>query len=437
MASETDSPEEAVSPVTDSSSQELENQNDYPLALLYRYGYDFFQRVERGELPRTEPEATDSMREGCDWLNRCLDRIDQLGIFSANEELEDVATADLKYLLVPWMLAELLQRQMTGSRLQALRAARLHLSAFIGRCEQLGLLPEGERAAMAREEPADAATRRAEKIARFNRQKEAKAKLDEYKRLREEQKKQRLRRRTVDGELTNGSVEDGEEEEGGDYEQDERQAQLVEVELAIGQAMDTLDGLLREETMIAAVEEARKTQGENGPLSQSRLDQRHRMAENFHRTAQRNAVNREIPVRAPISCATFAQDVIEGRADQSQPHTHRLPTVGFGPVSLMGGPRSQTNRQRLQAQVFQPSHSIPRMSIEQAGDVEVAMMNAVTKRNEELVMEATVANAANGSYEGDQEEGEDEASEYKARAWDDWTDEHPRGQGNSKLTPCG
>lgn len=25
---------------------------------------------------------------------------------------------------------------------------------------------------------------------------------------------------------------------------------------------------------------------------------------------------------------------------------------------------------------------------------------------------------------------------YKARAWDDWKDDHPRGYGNSKLKPC-
>lgn len=39
-----------------------------------------------------------------------------------------------------------------------------------------------------------------------------------------------------------------------------------------------------------------------------------------------------------------------------------------------------------------------------------------------------------------QEEDEDEnddAAQDKARAWDDWKDDNPRGAGNKKLTPCG
>ena len=34
------------------------------------------------------------------------------------------------------------------------------------------------------------------------------------------------------------------------------------------------------------------------------------------------------------------------------------------------------------------------------------------------------------------EESDNESDVYKARAWDDWKDDHPRGYGNSKLKPC-
>jgi hypothetical protein len=32
---------------------------------------------------------------------------------------------------------------------------------------------------------------------------------------------------------------------------------------------------------------------------------------------------------------------------------------------------------------------------------------------------------------------DEDAEEAKARAWDDWKDDNPRGAGNKKLTPCG
>ena len=35
------------------------------------------------------------------------------------------------------------------------------------------------------------------------------------------------------------------------------------------------------------------------------------------------------------------------------------------------------------------------------------------------------------------EDEDDEAAQEKARAWDDWKDDNPRGAGNKKLTPCG
>lgn len=46
--------------------------------------------------------------------------------------------------------------------------------------------------------------------------------------------------------------------------------------------------------------------------------------------------------------------------------------------------------------------------------------------------------AARGGY-GDSEDEEEYSDEavQKARAWDDFKDANPRGQGNSKLRPCG
>lgn len=83
------------------------------------------------------------------------------------------------------------------------------------------------------------------------------------------------------------------------------------------------------------------------------LDDRTNRAETWHRNAASRAVSSK-PAE-PITCAAFAQDVIEGRAKVSQAHEHKHQPMIFGPASLVGG-RLTSERERIQAQVFQPGY---------------------------------------------------------------------------------
>ena len=84
------------------------------------------------------------------------------------------------------------------------------------------------------------------------------------------------------------------------------------------------------------------------------LDARTSKAESWHKdTALRAKITRP---PQPITCPTFAQDVIEGRASVTQKHEHNLLPM-FGPLSLVGQPVT-TERQRIAGQVFQPSHRL-------------------------------------------------------------------------------
>lgn len=88
-------------------------------------------------------------------------------------------------------------------------------------------------------------------------------------------------------------------------------------------------------------------------FSQDVLDERTNKAEAWHRDAAVR-VHYTKPAQ-PITCATFAQDVLEGRASVSQAHDHKHQPLMFGPVSLVGGSLT-SERERIAAQVFQPTH---------------------------------------------------------------------------------
>lgn len=70
---------------------------------------------------------TTAAQRAVEWLRRCTAVADALGVFSRNEELDDVATGDLRLLLVPKLLADLLARTPLREPLE--RAAQLKQAA--------------------------------------------------------------------------------------------------------------------------------------------------------------------------------------------------------------------------------------------------------------------------------------------------------------------
>ncbi|KAI3951665.1 hypothetical protein MKW92_039303 [Papaver armeniacum] len=377
--------------------------------------------------------ATDQeiIRRGCEALETCDEMINKLGLFSANETKEDVSTSNLKYLLVPFYLVELTERLSNRDRLEVVKTSQAKLKKFITFCEAMELVPEEELQISAEEASDTPAAIRAKKIGRFRRQRAAEMKLQEIK----ERKERRGRSLRASALCT--PVEAGDEDALDDDGEEEREAWLTTISLSICKAFDLLEMLKKEEEMLSAVRE-KQLQNGDGEITREILDERIEMAESWHRNAATRMKSTR-PVQ-PITCATFAQDVVEGRAKVSEAHDHKHQPLIFGPQSLTGG-RFTSERERLAAQVFQPGHRLPTMSIEEAGLKEMEMMNKWQEMNLKLYEEATTSwhteRPKPGAPTDEDEEEDEEASHQKAVAWDDWKDENPRGAGNKKLTPCG
>eukprot|EP01018_Ginkgo_biloba_P003550 Gb_36590 [translate_table: standard] len=350
--------------------------------------------------------------------------IDKLGLFSANEAKEDISTTDLKYLLVPYYLGELIEKVSHSDRMHILRTSQAHLKEFVSFCEKLELVPGEELEALVREGTDTPEARRAKKIARFKRQKAAESKLQDIK-----ERKER-RGRSMQAASMTTSIEYGEEHMLDDDGDEEREAWLTTISLALCKALDLLDMLKKEEEMLAAIMEKNLQNGQEA-VTQAMLDERFKTVEEWHKGAASRS--QSLKPLEPIFCATLAQDVLEGRAKPSQVRDHKHQPFLFGPTSVISG-NIATEREEIAAQVFQPSHRLPTMSIEEAGMREMKIMNKWQEKNAKLREEA------NSSWTRDDTKdamSDDEAAEEKARAWDDWKDENPRGAGNKKLTPCG
>ncbi|XP_011044650.1 PREDICTED: PP2A regulatory subunit TAP46 [Populus euphratica] len=391
-----------------------------------------FDQASKIHLKATESGSNDKelVKKGIEALENCEEMISKLGLFSSNETKEDISTTNLKYILVPLYLAELTENIAQDDRIQILKASQAKLKEFLSFCEAMELVPEEELQTFSQGTPNTFADRRALKIARYRRQIAAEAKLEKIK----EQKVRRFH--STKAAAVSTLVEAGEEDLLDDDGEEEREAWIITISLAICKAIDLLEMLKKEEEMLSAVKE-RQLKGGEKAFSQMILDERARKAEDWHRDAAVKA--RYTQPALPITCATFAQDVLEGRAKVSEAHDHKHLPVTFGPASIVGGSLSN-ERERMTAQVFQPGHRLPTMSIEEAGLKEMEIMNKWQERNVKFMEEASSAwYKDNQKLKPSEEEDEDDddAAVQKARAFDDWKDDHPRGAGNKKLTPCG
>ncbi|XP_043715966.1 PP2A regulatory subunit TAP46-like isoform X1 [Telopea speciosissima] len=397
---------------------------DLPLPALFEQGLKIHNMASESSVD------LDTLKKGCEALQQCEEMISKLGLFSANETKDDISTTNLKYSLVPFYLGELMEKVAHKDRIQLLKISQAKLKEFISFCEAMELIPDEELQTSAQEGPASLTDHRALKIARFKRQRAAELKLQEIKERRER------RGRSSKAAALSTPIEAGEEDLLDDDGEEEREAWLTAISLALCKAFDLLEMLKKEEEMLSAVKEKQLQEGDK-EIDCDILDERTKRAEAWHRDA---AVRAQFTRPAqPITCATFAQDVIEGRAMVSQAHEHKHQPLLFGPASLVGG-RLTSERERMAAQVFQPGHRLPTMSIEEAGLREMEMMNKWQEMNARLMEEA---NNSSWHQEGrkpgpnNEEDEDDDAAVDKARAWDDWKDDHPRGAGNKKLTPCG
>ncbi|KAL1553119.1 PP2A regulatory subunit tap46 [Salvia divinorum] len=372
----------------------------------------------------------DTVKKGCELLRKCEEMIGKLGLFSLNETKDDISTANLKYILVPYYLGELTEKIAEEDRIEILKLSHAKLKEFFSFCEAMELVPKEELESFAEATGKTFADKRAQKIARFKRQKAAESKLLEIR-----ERKERRGRSTRASALST-PVESGEEDFDEDDGEEEREAWLTTISLALCKAFDLLEMLKREEEMLLSVRERQSKEG-NNELAQSILDERAEKAEAWHRDAATRS--RFIKPATPITCATFAQDVIEGRATVSQAHEHKHQPMLFGPASLVAK-NSTSERERIAAKVFQPHFRLPTMSIEEAGLKEMEIMNKWQEDTKKFIEEANTSWHTDNRLQKpgeDEDDEEDDVAQDKARAWDDWKDDNPRGAGNKKLTPCG
>ncbi|XP_068596617.1 immunoglobulin-binding protein 1 [Brachionichthys hirsutus] len=165
-------------------------------------GWRTFEELDSTHEPLASAGVQARVRRGLRMLEEASGMVAQLDLFSSNEELEEVATADLKYLLLPALLGGLTLKRAgragRAGRLELVRTARAYFMDFLRRCKEYKLaqfeLPTsregadgasrggGPTATPASSDLVSLAAKRQAKIERFRQKKELERRLSDVKR---------------------------------------------------------------------------------------------------------------------------------------------------------------------------------------------------------------------------------------------------------------
>ncbi|KKA21485.1 TOR signaling pathway regulator (TapA) [Rasamsonia emersonii CBS 393.64] len=320
------------------------------------------KRELESSLETNSDSYRDKVNETIAQFEECQKLIRELSLFSSNEGVEDIATADLQY---DCTAKDLVQRSSGPDREAVLRRALTQYEKYLMRLDEYDLLSPDNKKLHERylENPSaftlasmnDAAARRQVKVARFREEKELKQKLEN------------------DDDTT-------------------RQLYLAEINLYTHQTFQALDLISQELSMLSQMRNAPpqpENTGQDDPRKQDNRDK-------------------------------------TGYSERLDPPVSQLLKGGkLGPLLSKDGkplqPFTLTDRRtQLREGVFRPGHNLPTMTIEEYLEEERKRGGIIQGGNQNEVREID---------EDDMEKADEET--MKARAWDEFKEENPRGSGNT------
>lgn len=318
----------------------LDFESDFtetPVASLLDWAQTVHSSLE--SIPSQPATLGPILERALEWLSLVQTAVTRLGVFSSNEDADDIATDSLKYLLVPYYSAEFLARRPVreaGLRKGILEGALVCYDDFLRRCGQYGLLGEVCSEAWRRieegEAVTDGTTKRNEKVARFKREKAIGSEMNRLRAL-------KARKLRLEQDAEEYSHIDGVDEEM------ERELWKLTIENATLRAVSQRD-LLAQEVEILSMMESRPS---GLPI-------------------QRGVEQEE------ASTSTFTQ----------------LKSVA---ANLF----KQHDRQHMKDQVFRPSHILPTYTVEQQAQWETKEAMEREQEQKKVEMEAKQKEAAKDS----------------------------------------
>ena len=332
-------------------------------------------REQLDSLQSLSQEYQDNLRHAISKYEECRTQTSRISLFSPNESADDIASGDLKYMSIDYHLGELTPKVIGVNRLPLLRQAQDAYSRYLGLLDDYELLfPKDKKL-----------------YAKYNQEKDAFALLPSHDPTARRETK--IARFNQERELKQKLAYLSQNPHA--LQNDDsvlRDLHLAEIALHTHQTFYSLDLIAQELKMIALAP----------PPSEPALRDEHDM-----RQSNGGQNHDGYSERLDTSIQTLLRN---GKA---------------GPILNKDGRPLQPftlldSRQRLQNGVFRPSHNLPTMTIDEYLEEEKRRGGIIEGGGEQPAREVD---------EDDLELADKET--LRAREWDEFKEENPRGSGNT------
>ncbi|GAA5958084.1 hypothetical protein JCM3765_002803 [Sporobolomyces pararoseus] len=365
-------------------------------------------------------------------LNLANKLINHLGILSPNETLEDINTNDLRCLLTDALSGQLclLAKTKGGKeRVKYLNRAADHFRKYNSLVEQYEIVPQDQRSAYqgVSASEMDSARRRAGKIAQFKREKEIKSTLEE---LRKRRRERSNRRTNISVASPSASTSTSPAPAPQPTPEDDEDFLSEDDDESDDVARPLLISLLQLHYLRAHAE-------------LSSLEQELELLEHGMKMS-------EIPSPSPHLNSSKSKEESRAGEEDSEDLTWRLDKVSLTkddpllspsgkvlrPFTILPSSKSASQLQtrlRLQSEVFQSSHRLPTMTIDEYLDQQNDMGNILQGGGPSTSEEVEQARKdEQGEKEDDTQRGyeAEERELRKTREFDEYRDTHRKGEGN-------
>ncbi|XP_049799447.1 immunoglobulin-binding protein 1 [Schistocerca nitens] len=107
---------------------------------MFDEGLQIYKKLDKIDEPTNSSSVQSLIKKAMHILEDATRLISLAGVFSSNEALEEIATNDIKYLLLPALLGGLALKLCVDDRLEVINTAEVYFRDFLTRCKDYGVI---------------------------------------------------------------------------------------------------------------------------------------------------------------------------------------------------------------------------------------------------------------------------------------------------------